>query len=299
MANVNGAAAAEDVWTILRLMRWSGAYLEDKGIKRGRLDAEHLLAHALGMERLELYLQFDRPLSAAELDAFRPLLKRRAAREPLQYIVGRAAFRQLDLAVDRRVLIPRPETEELVEVVLKRAAGRTEPVALDLGTGSGAIALSLAHEGRFRRVVATDASADALEVARANAAKVAGGERVEFRLGSFFEPIAEGERFDVVVSNPPYVAERDASELQAEVRDFEPPAALFSGIDGLEALRVIARGAGAVLADGGLLALEVGEGQAGPVGDLLDGAGGFDGVEFHRDLAGRERIVLARRAHGS
>ncbi len=291
--------ATEEVWTILRLMRWSGAYLEEKGVERGRLDAEHLLAHALGTERLELYLQFDRPLTAAELAAFRPLLRRRAAREPLQYIVGRAAFRQLDLAVDRRVLIPRPETEELVEAVLKWAADRTDAAALDLGTGSGAIALSLAHEGPFRRVVATDASVDALEVARSNAEGVVGGERVEFRLGSFFEPIEAGERFDVVVSNPPYVAERDAATLQAEVRDFEPPSALYSGADGLDALRVVTQGAGAVLAEGGLLALEVGEGQTGPVGDLLAGTGEFDGVEFHRDLAGRQRIVLAHRARGS
>jgi release factor glutamine methyltransferase len=153
------------------MMKWSGEYLDGKGVERGRLDAEHLLAHALGTARLQLYLQYDRPLTAEELDRFRPLLRRRAGREPLQYILGRAAFRELDLFVDRRVLVPRPETEVLVEEVLAwtrsvKAAGLT---ALDLGTGSGAIALALASEGPFDRVVATDASEKALEVARTNA----------------------------------------------------------------------------------------------------------------------------------
>lgn len=289
-----------EVWTVLRLMRWSGEYLEEKGVERGRLDAEHLLAHALDTERLQLYLQYDRPLSRSELDAFRPLLKRRADREPLQYILGKAAFRELELAVDARVLIPRPETEVLVGEVLDWAEARdaTDLTAMDLGTGSGAIALSLAQEGPFGRVVATDRSPEALETARENAEAAGLEDRVEFRSGELFEPLAAGERFDVIVSNPPYVAEGDAEELQPEVRDWEPTGALFAGPDGLAVIRNIIDGAGEHLEPGGLLALEVGLGQAGPVVTLTEEAGAYGDVRVRRDLARRERMVLARRAGG-
>ncbi|MGD8320278.1 MAG: peptide chain release factor N(5)-glutamine methyltransferase [Gemmatimonadota bacterium] len=287
-----------DVWTVLRLMRWSGEYLEGKGIERGRLDAEHLLAHALGLERLQLYLQYDRPLERDELDRFRPLLRRRAEREPLQYILGRAAFRELDLVVDRRVLIPRPETEILVDEVLMWAQGsaRESLSALDVGTGSGAIALSLLREGPFGRVVATDPSDDALDVARANA-RAAGIEgRVELRKGALFEPLGADETFDVVVSNPPYVAESEASDLEPEVGVWEPKEALFGGPDGMTVLRGLIRGAGRHLVPGGLLALEMGAGQAGAVKAAVEEESDYDDVRVRRDLAGRQRVVLARRA---
>lgn len=286
-----------EVWTVLRLMRWSGEYLESKGVERGRLDAEHLLAHAVGVPRLQLYLQFDRPLEREELDRYRPLLKRRAEREPLQYILGRAAFRELELAVDPRVLVPRPETEVLVDEVLAwaRARGRDDLTAVDLGTGSGAIALSLAHEGPFARVVATDTSADALAVAAENARSAGLEERVDLRLGSLFEPLKEGERFDVVVSNPPYVAEAEAPDLEPEVGVWEPHAALFGGPDGLRVLRAVVEGAGAFLRPGGLLALEIGAEQSGPVVAAVETRGGYDDVRVRRDLAGRPRVVLARR----
>ncbi len=292
------ATAEQEIWTVLRLMTWSGEYLEAKGVERGRLDAEHLLAEALGVERLQLYLQYDRPLSDEELDRYRPMLRRRATREPLQYIIGRAAFRMLDLAVDPRVLIPRPETEVLVGEVLAWAAGRelSEASALDLGTGSGAIALSLALEGSFSRIVATDASAPALEVARANAAAAALDAHVEFREGELFAPLGEGDFFDVVVSNPPYVSDGEGRVLQAEVADWEPTMALMGGPDGLDLIRGIITGAGEHLLPGGLLALEVGLGQAGPVVALLESAGGYDDARIRRDYTGRERMVLARRA---
>jgi len=279
-------------------MRWSGEYLESKGVARGRLDAEHLLAHAVGVPRLQLYLQFDRPLRPEELDRFRPLLRRRAEREPLQYILGRAAFRELELTVDPRVLVPRPETEVLVEEVLAWAAARSRDdlTAVDLGTGSGAIALSLLHEGPFVRVVATDASEDALAVAALNARTAGLEERLELRRGSLFEPLGRGERFDVVVSNPPYVAEAEASGLEPEVGVWEPAQALFGGVDGLEVLRAIVGGAGPCLRPGGLLALEVGAGQAGLVVTAVEGGGEYDDVSVRRDLAGRQRVVLARRA---
>jgi release factor glutamine methyltransferase len=283
---------------VLRLMRWSGEYLESKGVARGRLDAEHLLAHAVGVPRLQLYLQFDRPLEPEELDRFRPLLRRRAEREPLQYILGRAAFRELELTVDPRVLVPRPETEMLVEEVLAWAAARERDdlTAVDLGTGSGAIALSLLREGPFAHVVATDASEDALAVAALNARSTGLEERLELRGGSLFEPLGEGERFDVVVSNPPYVAEVEAPGLEPEVGVWEPAKALFGGADGLAVLRAIVGGAGAHLRPGGLLALEVGAGQAGLVVSAVEGGGEYDDVSVRRDLAGRQRVVLARRA---
>ena len=292
-----GGAGAGETWAVLRMMRWSAEYLEEKGVERGRLDAEYLLAHALGTRRLQLYLQYDRPLTPTELDAYRPLLLRRARREPLQYIIGTAGFRELELAVDPRVLIPRPETEVLVQMVLDRVEGREDPTALDLGTGSGAIALSLAKEGPFVRLVATDDSADALEVARSNAeaAELAG--RVDFRRGSLFEPVA-GETFDVVVSNPPYVARTEEDALEPEVAAWEPADALFAGPDGLEVLRRIAGDAPTFVKPGGLLALEVGAGQAATVSEGLRGTGAWSEVGTEKDLAGRERVVWAVRASG-
>jgi len=279
-------------------MQWSGTYLQEKGVERGRLDAEHLLAHVLGVKRLQLYLQHDRPLDREELDHFRPLLRRRAEREPLQYILGHAAFRELELAVDRRVLIPRPETEVLVDEVLAWAAGLGEDAltAVDLGTGSGAIALALAHEGPFRQVVATDASPDALAVAQENARATGLADTVHFREGSLFQPLAAGEAFDVIVSNPPYVAEAEAGMLEPEVAEWEPSQALFGGPDGMAVIRALVAGAGAHLVAGGLLALEIGAGQAGLVVAEVEGTGEYEDVRVRRDLAGRERVVLATRA---
>jgi len=286
---------SEENWTVLRMMEWSGGYLEGKGVERGRLDAEHLLADVLGLERLQLYLQFDRPLQPAELDRYRPLLKRRAQREPLQYILGRAAFRELELEVGEGVLIPRPETEILLDEVFEWARGEesTEMAALDLGTGSGAIALSLLHEGPFTRVVATDVSDTALAMAKKNAEANGLAEAVEFRAGPYFDPVGEGEVFDLVVSNPPYVAEAEAATLQPEVRDWEPGEALFSGPDGLDALRTITAQARGYLRPGGMLALEVGSGQAGLVLGLLEDTEEYTDVRVRRDLTDRERLVLA------
>lgn len=289
------SAAQPELWPVMELVRWSGEYLRGKGIGEGRLDAEHLLAHVLGATRLELYLMHDRPVTADERAAFKPLLRRRAAREPLQHIVGHAAFRQLELDVDGHVLIPRPETEELVERILERRGDAVGGAALDLGTGSGCIALSLATEGRFERVVATDVSPEALAVARRNAARVDARAVVELRQGDLFEPV-RGERFDVVVSNPPYVARRERHTLEPEVRDHEPEIALYGGDDGLEVVRALVAGAPEHLVPGGLLALEVGSGQCDEVGALVDATRGFAEVGSIRDLSGRLRFVFARRS---
>ena len=284
-------------WTVLKLIEWSGQYLEDKGVERGRLDAEHLLAHAMSTTRLDLYLQYDRLLSGPELDQYRPLLTRRARREPLQYIVGRAGFRNLELEVDQAVLIPRPETEILVDEVLQWVSDNKlkNPGALDIGTGSGAIALSLVHEGPFSRVVATDTSSVALEVATRNSLMSGLSDRVDFRLGEFYEPLTVGEVFEVIVSNPPYVADGEAQDLEPEIREWEPGAALYAGPDGLAALRRIATGVGPYLKPGGLLALEVGLGQATYIMELLENTGEFRTVQVCRDLSGCERVVLAHR----
>ncbi len=302
-----GLPAPGEPWTPIRLTRWSGEYLEEKGVRGGRLDAELILAHVLRLRRLDLYLQHDRPLLPGELDAFKVLLKRRVAREPLQYVLGSTAFRELELLCDPRALIPRPETEELVEAVLAWArdlswepgTGGGEPEegggglsALDIGTGSGAIALSLLKEGPFSRVVATDASTDALAVARVNGERCGLIQGLELREGSLFGPLEPGERFHVVVSNPPYVPDGDRPGLEPEVRDWEPTEALFAGPEGMDVLIPLVEGAIGVLLPGGLLALEVGDGQAGKVAGAMDGTGGFREIRIRPDLAGKERIVL-------
>lgn len=288
-------------WTVLTVILSSAEYLERKGVGRARLDAEYLLGHVLDLERLQLYLQYDRPLKEHEIADLRPLLRRRAGREPLQYILGRQPFRTLDLIVGPAVLIPRPETEGLVEEVLRWSAEVHDRglTALDLGTGSGAIGLSLAAEGPFDLVVATDVSEEALTLAERNRSECGLDDRVELRAGAYFDPVAVGERFDVVVSNPPYVAEIELSELEPEVREWEPKAALIGGADGLEALRRIAESAAEYVRAGGLLALEVGWGQAHAVREWLEASGDYDDVEIRKDLAGKDRVVLARRAHSA
>jgi release factor glutamine methyltransferase len=242
-----------------------------------------------------MYLQHERPLEADELGRFRPLLKRRGMREPLQYILGRQGFRELDLMVGPGVLIPRPETELLVGVVLAWAAGRADLEALDVGTGTGAIALSLLTEGPFVQVVGTDVSEAALDFAETNRDAVGLQSRLTLRQGRLFEPVEAGERFNVVVSNPPYVAETEREGLQPEVVEWEPGEALFAGSDGLSVIRAIVTGAGAVLRPAGLLALEVGHGQAKQVVDLINETGAYEDATVHKDLAGRNRIVTASR----
>jgi release factor glutamine methyltransferase len=281
-------------WTVVEMIRWTAEYLAGKGFHNPRLNAELLLAGMLGLKRLDLYLQFDRPLSPEELAEYRERLRRRARREPLQYIDGTAAFRDLVLKVDRRVLIPRPETERLVQEVLDWAGGREALSAVDVGTGSGAIALALATEGPFARVVATDVSDAALAQARENHQFAAPHAPVAFHPGDLLEPV-RGERFDVVVSNPPYIGDEESPSLDAEVRDWEPAGALFAGAGGLDVIRRLVPQAAGVLSPGGLLAMEIGAAQGPAVCGIITETRAFGAPRVRPDLAGRDRIVLAER----
>ncbi len=265
-------------------------------------DAEELLSRLLGVGRGELRRLVASPLSPGADESFERQLARREGGEPVQYITGRAAFRLLDLAVDRRVLVPRPETELLVEVVLEYLtdiySDRRAPRVLDLGTGSGCIALAIAHEHPAARLTATDVSLEALEVARANADSCGLTDRVTFADGRWFEAVGADERFDVIVSNPPYISRDEAAELPRDVRDWEPEAALFAADGGLADLRDILDDAPRHLVTGGLLALELAELRANEVAAWLEGARDWRGVELLPDLSGRPRMLLARREHG-
>jgi len=273
--------------SIGEVLRLSTEHLAAKGSDTPRLDAERLLAKAMGLERIELYTAFDRPLTQPELAAARELVARRARREPLQYVLGEWGFRHLTLTVDRRALIPRPETEILVERALALVAGLDRPRVLDVGTGSGAIALAIADEHPGAVVTGLDSSTDALALAAANVART--GLAVELAGHDLFEGLPGGP-WDLIVSNPPYVEAADLPGLEPEVRDWEPHGALSA--DG--AVEAVARGAVAVLGRGGALALEVGAGQTGGTAALLEELG-FAEVRVTRDLAGHDRVVEGRR----
>lgn len=293
-----GPPGPGEPWTVLRMIRWAATYLGDKGVPDGRLDAELLLADALSLSRLDLYLQYDRPLTTEELASLKPRLLRRARREPLQYIVGWSGFRELRLRTDGRALIPRPETEVLVDVVLAwaRRVDREGLTVLDLGTGTGAIALSLAVEGPFAGVVATDRSPAALELARENRDRVRPPIPVDLRVGDLFEAVGEEERFDVIVSNPPYLTSAElAGDVEPEIREFEPVGALLAGPTGLEIVEKILAGAPAHLNEGGLLAVEIGASQGLEVLGRLAERPELTGARIERDLSGRDRIALAVR----
>lgn len=257
--------------------------LDTAGCETPRVDAELLVAHVLGTTRSGVVADGDRPLTEAEAASLVALVERRSVREPLAYVLGEWGFRRLTLEVDRRVLVPRPETEIVVERCLARIGGLVAPRVLDVGTGSGAIALAIADEHPDARVTGIDISADALAVARANALRT--GLAVQFLQGDLFAGLPEGP-WSLVVSNPPYVRADDADGLQPEVRDWEPAVALVA--EG--ATEAVARGAGAVLEPGGALVLEVADGDAARVAALLRRLG-YEDVNVTHDLTGRERVV--------
>lgn len=276
--------------TVLEVIKKTTDFFAGKGIDSPRLNAELLVGHALGLKRMQLYLQFERPLTAAELEAIRPLVRRRGQREPVQYILGETDFFGLRLKVDRRALIPRPETERLLELVTTRAVSPPATI-LDLGTGSGAIALGLAQHFPEARVTAVDRSEEALALARENAAATGLVERVTFAHSDWFAALASDARFDLIVANPPYLAEEEAAQAAPEVNQHEPAAALAAGRGGLADLRVILATAPRFLVREGWLALETGVAQHAELLRLATEAG-FKRTESLPDLTGRDRFLL-------
>ena len=273
--------------TSRELLSLAAEQLELAGCPSPLVDAEWLLAHALGVTRTDLYADGDHSLASANEQSFRELVTRRAQREPLAYVLGEWGFRRLTLRVDSRVLIPRPETESLVERCLELLDGLLEPRVLDVGVGSGAIALAIADEHPGARVVATDNSPGALAVADENRRRTGLRGRVELVRGELFAGL-DGS-FDLVVSNPPYVAPDEVDGLEPEVSRYEPREALVA----CGATEAIAEQARSRLASGGSLVLETGDGKAGAVAELLTGLG-YEEVSIGEDLAGRERVVDGR-----
>lgn len=280
--------------TVLEIIKKTTDFFAAKGIESPRLNAELLIGHALQRKRMQLYLEFERPLVEAELELIRPLVRRRAQHEPVQYILGETEFFGLKLKVDRRALIPRPETELLVENVRAAWGEGAAPVRiLDLGTGSGAIALALAQAFPDAQVTATDRSTEALTLARENAERLGLSARVHVLQTDWFEGVPAGT-YELIVANPPYLTAEETAHTALEVRGFEPVLALTAADAGLADLRRIIAGAPSFLASGGLLALETGIAQRGA---LLEAArdAGFGQVEIKRDLTDRDRFVFARR----
>ena len=278
-------------WRLLDILENTSRFFASKGLENARLQAELLLAAVLGVKRLDLYLQFERPLHRSEVDRYREYVRQRLQRVPVQYITGVAAFRHLELTVTPAVLIPRPETEVLVDVALELLpeGGRV----LDLCCGSGAVALSLAQEAAAE-VVAADVSAAALEVAKANAERCGLAERIEWHCGDLFAPLRDIAPFDLVAANPPYVRRSDLAQLAPEVRDYEPHLALDGGEDGLAYYRRIAQEAADFIRPGGHLLLEVGDGQSAAVEDLLARSERLIEVQIRPDLNQIPRVVVAR-----
>jgi release factor glutamine methyltransferase len=275
--------------TLLEIVRRSTEFLARHGVESPRLNAELLVGHALGLPRMQLYVQFERPLAEAELGRIRPLVKRRADREPLQYILGSVEFGGLTIKVDRRALIPRPETELLLELALARVpagAGRF----LDLGTGSGALALALARARPEAHVTAVEREEAALTLARENVAAHGLEGRVVLLRSDWFGAVGDGEAFDLIVANPPYLADAELAGTEPEVRDHEPRTALTSGPEGTEDLARILAGARSRLRPEAWLWCETGPSQRARL-DELARAAGFSRIESHPDLTGRERFL--------
>ena len=285
--------------TVLEVIQRSAEFLGKKGVELPRLQIELLLAHLLKIQRMQLYLNFERELTAAELESLRELVKRRAQREPLQHIVGSTNFCGLEFLVNRTVLIPRTETELLAEHAWKflqqRGQTSANPTALDFGTGCGCVAVTLAVKCPAATIHGTDVSADALGVARENARKHQVLERIQFHQGNGFEALGAARKFDLIVSNPPYIATQEIATLEAEVRDYDPKLALDGGEDGLEFYRILAGDAGKWLQTDGKIMLEFGEGQAEFIREIFQKQKWI--VEaLESDYSQRLRFLIARPA---
>jgi release factor glutamine methyltransferase len=281
-------------WTVRDILAWTTDYFRNKGIPTPRLDAEILLAHCLDRERIYLYLNLDRPLQSAERSRYRELVGRRASREPIALITGVKEFWSIPFRISPGVLIPRPETEVLVEAIIDQMGDLTVPRVLELGTGSGAVAVSVAKENKRVHILASDINPSTLRIASLNALQVGVTGSIEFLASDLFSAIRPGTTFDVICSNPPYVPRDLIPTLEPEVRDFEPHAALDGGPDGLDVIRKLARQARHYLKESGALVLEIGEGQEESVIQILTSIGGFRETRSFMDLSGKPRVVKAK-----
>lgn len=278
---------------IIDIISVASEHLGEKGFENARLEVEQMLGSVLGLSRIDLYMAFDRPLTDDELDRFRSMYRRRLAHEPLQYVIGSTGFRELDVKTDRRALIPRPETELLVELAVKHLRDCASPLVADIGTGSGIIALSVAYEVDGVRVVAVDISDEALRLAGQNAVQAGVEDRIRFVRGNMLEGLEGEGPFDAILSNPPYVRSGDIDRLQPEISRYEPRIALDGGGNGMDCLMVIARNAHRYMKTGGLLLLECSHDQADQVAGELESCGHYSGVDSATDLAGKKRVVRA------
>ncbi|MGE9841931.1 peptide chain release factor N(5)-glutamine methyltransferase [Selenomonas bovis] len=281
----------QELWTIGRILKWTEQYFKEKGIESPRLDAEVLLSHILGRERIYLYVHFDEPLEPAELARYREAIKQRVQRVPVAYIIGEKEFMGLTFKVTEDTLVPRPDTEILVQAAIERLRARGDaPRFADIGTGTGAICLSVLHFLPKAQADTVDISPAARAVAEENAASLGASDRITFHTGDLLAPLA-GQCYDAILSNPPYIPDGDIAALAPEVRLKEPRTALAGGRDGLDFYRRLTSDAPALLKDGGFLAVEVGIHQAAPVAALA--VPSFSRTEILKDYAGIERVVIA------
>ena len=283
--------------TVLEVIKKSSDFLSKKSVDSPRLQTELLLAHLLKLPRMKLYLNFERILSPTELDALRALVMRRAQREPIQHIIGSTSFCGLEMLVNKHVLVPRPETELLAELGWQflSTINHQPSTCLDFGTGSGCIAIAIAVKCPMARIVAVDVSADAIAVAKQNAATVGMNDRIEFRCGDGFATLNGNDRFDLIVSNPPYIASEEITTLEPEVRNFDPRNALDGGTDGLDFYRRLAAEAGTFLKPGGKIIIEFGDDQAKEISDIF-AAERWTVESIHQDYTKRERMLTATRS---
>jgi len=283
----------EETWTPLRLINWTKGFLASKGIQSPRLEAERLLSAALGCERIDLYARYDEAVPAETLAVYREMVRRRAAREPTQYILGQTEFRGHLFKTDRRALIPRPESEIIVELALEAAGDSPELLLADIGTGSGCLAVTAALALPQAKVVACDISAEALSLAHENAEHHRVLERVEFHCGDFAAVLADvAGRVDVAMANPPYVREEEVPSLAPELREHEPHVALVAGPDGTEFISRVLAFAPTLLAPGGHLVMEMGFGQGDRVRTMVAERPTLELVRMEKDFDGIERVAL-------
>ncbi len=284
---------AQSSHTIREILKKTVPFLESKGCATARLDAEVLLAETLGTDRLHLYLDMDRPLNEHETDRYRELVRRRAMLEPVAYILGFKEFRSMPFAVDSRTLIPRPETEHLIEMAIEMLNGAEAPEIFEVGTGSGAIAVSLARESEEARIQASDFSSGAIEVAQQNADQLGVSAQIEFIEGDLFA--GRAGPYDLIVSNPPYVPDGDIGSMQKDVVNFEPHEALFAGKSGMDFIERLAAGAPERLHPGGKLIFEIGIKQSEAVERLIGVTEGLKFLTVAPDLQGIPRVAAAER----